>query len=237
MREEDIPYVRVSSLLVSASFLASIPFLVWVLPRAGGVALGARLYRRSGGVFDRDGGKVSCTITTTENVGEQALTANRSQTPDKDKSTAPLTTIRSSKNADSCGGPGNSTGLARLQLGSPSGFASISYDAMRRLGLLLVILIGAGALSWLWMAPSLFSALAPVLAKASSFFSAGVEAPSYNTVAVERGDIVETVQAAGTLNALVLVEVGVADLRPDQRPFRRLQFSCHTGSGYRQGGT
>ena len=41
-----------------------------------------------------------------------------------------------------------------------------------------------------------------------SLFSASVDAPTYRTVAVERGAIVETVQAAGTLNALVLVEVG-----------------------------
>ena len=41
-----------------------------------------------------------------------------------------------------------------------------------------------------------------------SFYSASVDAPPYHTVAVERGAIVETVQAAGTLNALVLVEVG-----------------------------
>ncbi|TIP86343.1 MAG: biotin/lipoyl-binding protein, partial [Mesorhizobium sp.] len=34
------------------------------------------------------------------------------------------------------------------------------------------------------------------------------DAPLYRTESVERGDIVTTVQAAGTLNALVMVEVG-----------------------------
>lgn len=39
-------------------------------------------------------------------------------------------------------------------------------------------------------------------------FSVKPDAPLYRTESVERGDIVTTVQAAGTLNALVMVEVG-----------------------------
>ncbi|TJV60780.1 MAG: HlyD family secretion protein, partial [Mesorhizobium sp.] len=38
--------------------------------------------------------------------------------------------------------------------------------------------------------------------------STGPDTPAYRSQAVERGDIITTVQAAGTLNALVMVEVG-----------------------------
>ena len=41
-----------------------------------------------------------------------------------------------------------------------------------------------------------------------SFSSASIDAPGYRTAAVERGDIVANVQAAGTLNALVMVDLG-----------------------------
>ena len=77
---------------------------------------------------------------------------------------------------------------------------------MMRVVLLATMFAGAAALFWLassWSPVS--STFAPWC---PSFFSASVDAPAYRTVAVERGDIVETVQAAGTLNALVLVEVG-----------------------------
>jgi HlyD family secretion protein len=49
---------------------------------------------------------------------------------------------------------------------------------------------------------------ASLLSVTSSFSSASIDAPPYRTAAVERGDIVATVQAAGTLNALVMVDVG-----------------------------
>ena len=77
---------------------------------------------------------------------------------------------------------------------------------MRRIVLPLIVIAGATALFWL---PSSLSSVSSAFARlVPSFFSASVDAPAYRTVAVERGDIVETVQAAGTLNALVLVEVG-----------------------------
>ena len=47
-----------------------------------------------------------------------------------------------------------------------------------------------------------------LLSVTSSFSAASIDAPAYRTAAVERGDIVATVQAAGTLNALVTVDVG-----------------------------
>src|SRR5438874_562831 len=53
--------------------------------------------------------------------------------------------------------------------------------------------------------PSLFSSLSSVL---PASHSASVDAPAYRTSAVERGDVVATVSAAGTVNALVMVEVG-----------------------------
>jgi HlyD family secretion protein len=63
---------------------------------------------------------------------------------------------------------------------------------MRAVIALLVVLAGA----------------ASVISLPSVFVSASVDAPAYRTSAVERGDIVATVQAAGTLNALVMVDVG-----------------------------
>jgi hypothetical protein len=41
-----------------------------------------------------------------------------------------------------------------------------------------------------------------------SFSAASIDAPAYRITAVEQGDIVATVQAAGTLNAVVTVDVG-----------------------------
>ena len=71
---------------------------------------------------------------------------------------------------------------------------------MKRLGPLLGILTGAVVVSFLWI-PLQLSVFGP-----PSFSSASP--PDYRTAAVERGDIVATVQAAGTLNALVMVDVG-----------------------------
>jgi HlyD family secretion protein len=82
---------------------------------------------------------------------------------------------------------------------------------MRRIVLLLVVIAGVAAL-FLLPAPSssspASSIFTPLFSMVRSFSSVRVDAPAYRTVEVERGDIVETVQAAGTLNALVLVEVG-----------------------------
>ena len=53
--------------------------------------------------------------------------------------------------------------------------------------------------------PSLFNSLSSVL---PASHSASVDSPAYRTAPVERGDVVATVRAAGTVNALVTVEVG-----------------------------
>ncbi len=79
---------------------------------------------------------------------------------------------------------------------------------MKRLGLLVVILFGAVAVSSLQIPPALSSVFGPLLAVMPSFSSASIDAPAYRTAAVEPGDVVATVQAAGTLNALVMVDVG-----------------------------
>src|SRR5215475_11215949 len=95
---------------------------------------------------------------------------------------------------------------------------------MKRLCLLLIILIGVVAISpispplsavfgpLLSVTPSLIpplsSVFGPLLSVILSFSSASIDAPGYRTATVERGDIVATVQAAGTLNALVMVDVG-----------------------------
>jgi HlyD family secretion protein len=79
---------------------------------------------------------------------------------------------------------------------------------MKQLGLLLLILTGAVAVSSLRIPPPLSSVFGPLLSVTPSFSSASIDAPAYRTAAVERGDIVATVQAAGTLNALVTVDVG-----------------------------
>jgi HlyD family secretion protein len=81
---------------------------------------------------------------------------------------------------------------------------------MRPVHLLLIVLAVTAAVPWLLVPssslPSLFSSLSSVLPAAPH--SASVDAPAYRTSAVERGDVVATVRAAGTVNALVMVEVG-----------------------------
>jgi HlyD family secretion protein len=74
---------------------------------------------------------------------------------------------------------------------------------MKWLGPLLVILIGAVAV----FSPRIPPPLSP-LSVTPSFSSATIDAPGYRTAAVERGDIIAMVQAAGTLNAVVIVDVG-----------------------------
>src|SRR5947209_2205581 len=58
-----------------------------------------------------------------------------------------------------------------------------------------VLLVAAAAVAYM---PGLRSALPSV----------GADAPAYRTATVERGDLTATVTAAGTLNAVVQVEVG-----------------------------
>ena len=79
---------------------------------------------------------------------------------------------------------------------------------MKWLGPLLVILIGAVAISSLRISPPLSPVFGSLLSLTPSFSSASIDAPGYRTAAVERGDIVANVQAAGTLNALVMVDLG-----------------------------
>jgi HlyD family secretion protein len=80
---------------------------------------------------------------------------------------------------------------------------------MRLVILLLIALTVAAAMPWLpmpsFLLPSLFSSLSSLL---PASHSVSVDAPAYRTSAVERGDVVATVRAAGTVNALVMVEVG-----------------------------
>ena len=75
---------------------------------------------------------------------------------------------------------------------------------MKRLLLYLLILAGAVALL------SLSLALAPLSSLRASLSSlpAGASSPTYRTAVVEKGNLVATVAAAGTVNALVTVEVG-----------------------------
>ena len=79
---------------------------------------------------------------------------------------------------------------------------------MRRLSLLVSVLAGAAVLASLPVPSSLSSVFGPLLSVAPWSSSVSIDAPAYRTAAVERGDVVATVQAAGTLNAVVLVEVG-----------------------------
>lgn len=79
---------------------------------------------------------------------------------------------------------------------------------MKWLGPLLVILIGAVTVFSLRIPPPLSPMFGSLLSVTSSFSAASIDAPAYRTAAVERGDIIATVQAAGTLNALVTVDVG-----------------------------
>lgn len=102
---------RVSSLLVSASFLASIPFLVLGPTPVLAASPSEQDCIASGGVFDRVGGKVSCTITTTENVGNSPNSQTVTNT-DTDESNGTLNNDPQFEESNSCGGPGNSTGSA-----------------------------------------------------------------------------------------------------------------------------
>src|SRR5688500_5361367 len=79
---------------------------------------------------------------------------------------------------------------------------------MRWIVLLLSVFTGAAVLalrpatSWV---PSTLGSLSPIPLSSPP---AGLDATAYRTAAVERGDVLATVQAAGPINALVLVEVG-----------------------------
>jgi HlyD family secretion protein len=79
---------------------------------------------------------------------------------------------------------------------------------MKRLTLLLIVVAGAAVLVPLPLPSSSSSVVGPLFSMLYWSSSASVDAPAYRTAAVERGDVVATVQAAGTLNAVVLVEVG-----------------------------
>jgi HlyD family secretion protein len=79
---------------------------------------------------------------------------------------------------------------------------------MRRLSLLVIVFAGTAVLASLPVPSSLSSVFGPMLSVAPWSSSVSVDAPAYRTAAVERGDVVATVQAAGTLNAVVLVDVG-----------------------------
>jgi HlyD family secretion protein len=78
---------------------------------------------------------------------------------------------------------------------------------MRRYALLLIVLTGVALLAApplpSWLSSALHS-LSPILLSRP----AGNDALAFRTAAVERGELVATVRAAGTFNALVLVEVG-----------------------------
>jgi HlyD family secretion protein len=79
---------------------------------------------------------------------------------------------------------------------------------MKWLGPLLVILIGVVAVFSLRLSPPLFPVFDSLSSVTPSFSAASIDAPAYRITAVEQGDIVATVQAAGTLNAVVTVDVG-----------------------------
>jgi HlyD family secretion protein len=79
---------------------------------------------------------------------------------------------------------------------------------MRRLSLLVIVIAGVAVLASLPAPSSLSSVFGPLLSVAPWSSAASMDAPAYHTAAVERGDVVATVQAAGTLNAVVQVEVG-----------------------------
>jgi HlyD family secretion protein len=80
---------------------------------------------------------------------------------------------------------------------------------MRRVVLLLFIFASAAVIPSLPAASSSLSSLFDSLSSAlPTSRLARVDAPAYRTSAVERGDLVATVKAAGTVNALVMVEVG-----------------------------
>lgn len=81
---------------------------------------------------------------------------------------------------------------------------------MRWVVLLLVIMLASAAAIFSLPVPSsslssLFNSLSSAL---PTSHPASIDAPAYRTSAVERGDVVATVKAAGTVNALITVEVG-----------------------------
>jgi HlyD family secretion protein len=81
--------------------------------------------------------------------------------------------------------------------------------SMTRIVLFATAFIGAaGMMSWDVVLPSLSAVFSQLSSAPPSSSSARVSGASYRTAAVERGDVLATVQAAGTLNALVQVEVG-----------------------------
>ena len=59
--------------------------------------------------------------------------------------------------------------------------------------------------------------------------SAGGDAPTYNTATVTRGDVVETVEATGTLEAVTTVQVGIAGLGHD--PSLNADFNSRVKKG------
>jgi HlyD family secretion protein len=79
---------------------------------------------------------------------------------------------------------------------------------MRWIVLLLIVLTGAAVLPSLPRVPWFSAALGYLSSPALFTPSTGPDRVAYRTATVERGDLVATVRAAGTLNALVLVEVG-----------------------------
>ena len=62
----------------------------------------------AGGTYDRDGGTVSCTFTTTENVGNSPNSSTTTST-ETDSSNGTLNNDPKFEEDDSCAGPGKST--------------------------------------------------------------------------------------------------------------------------------
>jgi HlyD family secretion protein len=77
-----------------------------------------------------------------------------------------------------------------------------------RIIVLASILIGAALMPWNTVLLSLTPVLRPFSGGLPSDSAPSGTAPAYRTASVERGDITTTVQAAGTLKALVTVDVG-----------------------------
>jgi hypothetical protein len=61
-----------------------------------------------GGVFDRDGGKVSCTYSTTSNVGNSD-NSQTTETTDTESSNGTLNNSPKHEEKNTCDGPGGST--------------------------------------------------------------------------------------------------------------------------------
>jgi hypothetical protein len=105
---------RVPSLLVSASFLAAIPFLVLGPTPVLAVSPSQLDCEAAGGTFDRTGGQVSCTFTTTEHVGNSDNSQTVTNT-DTDSSNGTLNNDPQFDTTSDCSGPGNSTGSAHCK--------------------------------------------------------------------------------------------------------------------------